>query len=240
MFWVYTLLTLSHLLSATYAPIQDCDEVFNFWEPTHYLLHGYGLQTWELSPEYSIRSWLYVALHTLPIKVLSFLPGLAENKVMQFYVLRSFLGGTAAFTEAKLFESMWYGHGRTHPIRSMAYLCFAATSTGSFISSASFLPSTFAMYCVTLAMANFSNYDVDSQDGGFFVWLAAGTILGWPFAGALCTPFVLHEVAVANRDSTSFVIANDRIRRAAMYSFAILVSEYVVLVGNLNWMGLLI
>lgn len=25
----------------------DCDEVFNFWEPTHYVMYGRGLQTWE-------------------------------------------------------------------------------------------------------------------------------------------------------------------------------------------------
>src|SRR6266536_5422879 len=55
----------TNLLAAIYAPIQDCDETFNYWEPTHYLSHGYGLQTWEYSPEYAIRSWLYIAIHAL-------------------------------------------------------------------------------------------------------------------------------------------------------------------------------
>ena len=27
--------------------IHDCDEVYNYWEPLHYLLYGYGKQTWE-------------------------------------------------------------------------------------------------------------------------------------------------------------------------------------------------
>jgi alpha-1,2-mannosyltransferase len=35
------------LLSALVNTVHDCDEVFNFWEPLHFLLHGYGLQTWE-------------------------------------------------------------------------------------------------------------------------------------------------------------------------------------------------
>jgi hypothetical protein len=35
------------LVSARYNLIHDCDEVFNFWEPLHYLLYGYGKQTWE-------------------------------------------------------------------------------------------------------------------------------------------------------------------------------------------------
>lgn len=55
---------VANLIAASYAPIQDCDETFNYWEPTHYLSHGYGLQTWEYSPDYAIRSWLYVAIHS--------------------------------------------------------------------------------------------------------------------------------------------------------------------------------
>lgn len=53
-------------MAALFAPIQDCDETFNYWEPAHYLSHGYGLQTWEYSPEYAIRSWLYIVLHAIP------------------------------------------------------------------------------------------------------------------------------------------------------------------------------
>jgi len=55
----------ANLLAALYAPIQDCDETFNFWEPTHFVSHGYGLETWEYSPDYAIRSWLYIALHAI-------------------------------------------------------------------------------------------------------------------------------------------------------------------------------
>lgn len=53
------------MIAALFAPIQDCDETFNYWEPAHYLSHGYGLQTWEYSPDYAIRSWLYVGLHAV-------------------------------------------------------------------------------------------------------------------------------------------------------------------------------
>lgn len=61
-FWFFL---AANLVSAAYSPIEDCDETFNYWEPTHYLSHGYGLQTWEYSPNYSIRSWLYVAIHAI-------------------------------------------------------------------------------------------------------------------------------------------------------------------------------
>ena len=55
----------ANLLAALYAPIQDCDETFNYWEPTHFVSHGYGLETWEYSPDYAIRSWLYIGLHAI-------------------------------------------------------------------------------------------------------------------------------------------------------------------------------
>lgn len=35
--------------------------VFNFWEPLHYLFRGTGFQTWELSPQFAVRSWAYIA-----------------------------------------------------------------------------------------------------------------------------------------------------------------------------------
>ena len=40
---------------------------YNFWEPMHYLDRGYGFQTWEVSPQYAIRSWAYIVLHWLPV-----------------------------------------------------------------------------------------------------------------------------------------------------------------------------
>lgn len=33
--------------SASSNIIHDCDEVFNYWEPLHYLLYKSGFQTWE-------------------------------------------------------------------------------------------------------------------------------------------------------------------------------------------------
>ena len=70
---------VANLVSAVFAPIQDCDETFNYWEPTHYLSHGYGLQTWEYSPDYAIRSWFYIALHAVAGNFRRLLPH--SNKV---------------------------------------------------------------------------------------------------------------------------------------------------------------
>ncbi|RLN49260.1 hypothetical protein BBJ28_00026990, partial [Nothophytophthora sp. Chile5] len=45
-----SLLLLLRVASALVNPIADCDETFNYWEPLHFLLYGFGFQTWEYSP----------------------------------------------------------------------------------------------------------------------------------------------------------------------------------------------
>ena len=64
------------LLCARWAPIADCDETFNYWEPLHYLLPASsggatpraGMQTWEYSPDYALRSYTYLELHGLMLR----------------------------------------------------------------------------------------------------------------------------------------------------------------------------
>ena len=43
----FCFLMLARYYSAMYNNIHDCDEVFNYWEPLHYLFHKSGFQTWE-------------------------------------------------------------------------------------------------------------------------------------------------------------------------------------------------
>lgn len=47
--WLTPLIALAMLryMSATSNIIHDCDEVFNYWEPLHFLLYKSGFQTWE-------------------------------------------------------------------------------------------------------------------------------------------------------------------------------------------------
>lgn len=37
--------------------------MFNFFEPLHYFQYNHGFQTWELSPQFAVRSWAYILLH---------------------------------------------------------------------------------------------------------------------------------------------------------------------------------
>jgi alpha-1,2-mannosyltransferase len=101
---LFSVLLVPRLLAARYSVIGDCDEgsrcavmadvraVFNYWEPTHYLVHGSGFQTWEYSPVYAIRSWAYVALHAAVIQVLQVLH---FTKVAVPYISVPNLQGTA-------------------------------------------------------------------------------------------------------------------------------------------------
>ena len=45
--WAFLLLLVCRLISARVNLIHDCDEVYNYWEPLHFLLYGSGMQTWE-------------------------------------------------------------------------------------------------------------------------------------------------------------------------------------------------
>lgn len=191
------MLFAAHALAAAYAPIQDCDEVFNFWEPAHYLNHGHGLQTWELSPVYAIRSWLYVSLHAAVAAVvpapLSALFGAADKRT-EFFAVRFALAALTAACETRLFNRL---ARCVNPRVAVFYLVAAATSAGGFIASASFLPSSFGMCTVALALSEFVDWRSGVRTAPGLMWLALGTIVGWPFIAVLCFPFVLEDVATA-------------------------------------------
>ncbi|KAH7064636.1 Alg9-like mannosyltransferase family-domain-containing protein [Macrophomina phaseolina] len=182
----------THILSALYAPIQDCDEVFNFFEPTHYLDHGYGLQTWEYSPEYAVRSWAYAGLHAGIASVARLLPG--SSKTTQFYFLRIVLGFFCACCETRLFSTI----ARTlNPRIAVFFLITMVFSPGMFYASTSYLPSSFAMYTNMLGVASFMDWKGGLRTAAGICWFAVGGILGWPFASVLILPFIAEEVFLA-------------------------------------------
>jgi alpha-1,2-mannosyltransferase len=128
LWFCFGVILAARVASALLSPIADCDEVFNYWEPVHYLLFGSGLQTWEYSPAFALRSYLYLVLHAAPLRALYALladaPALLSSvlllpsasfaahvnsvqafgvptKVLLFYALRIALGTAAAFAEAR-------------------------------------------------------------------------------------------------------------------------------------------
>lgn len=70
-------------------------------------------------------------------------------------------------------------------------------SPGMFHASAAFLPSSFAMYTTMAGMACFMNWRGGIKTSQGIFWFALGGVLGWPFATALCLPFMVEEVIFA-------------------------------------------
>jgi alpha-1,2-mannosyltransferase len=177
----FGVLLLAHAVAALYAPVGDCDETFNYYEPVHYLLFGFGQQTWEYSSTYALRSWLYVSLHAAP---LWFVKQALSNKVALFYALRLVLVAFVAFAEALLLVAVARRFGDAVQRRTLVLLL---ASTATFVSSAAFVPSSFAMACVSIVVASWYN---EWPRAAVAVALVS-TALGWPFASACLLPVAL-------------------------------------------------
>lgn len=227
----------ANILAALYAPIQDCDETFNYWEPTHYISHGYGLQTWEYSPEYAIRSWTYLAFHALagsfrrllpfPTKVYpvhnSSLLSLIRFKVAEFYFIRYALAFVCALCQTQMFRVV---SGTLNPRIAMFFMMAMIFSPGMFHASAAFLPSSFAMYTTMLGMAAFMNWKGGLKTAQGIFWFAVGGVLGWPFSIALSAPFLFEEVVFASLSSKdAFIDAIMRFIRGSVAGLLVLVSK---------------
>ena len=178
-------------LAALYAPIQDCDEVFNFWDPTHYLNRGFGLQTWEYSPEFSIRSWTYVVLHAIPGKIGSFF---SSKPSFEFYFIRAFLGIVCTLCETRFFTTV----SRTlNPRIGVMLLLVLTLSPGMFHASVAYLPSSLAMYTTMLGTSAFMDWRGGLKTNQGIMWFGIGAMIGWPFSAALIIPFVTEEFTLA-------------------------------------------
>lgn len=197
-FYIFALI---NLIAAVYAPIQDCDEVFNYWEPTHYLNHGFGLQTWEYSPEYAIRSWLYIVLHAIPGKIGAII---LSKRRYEFYFVRSVLALTCAGAEASLFRSI----SKAYYFRVASIFVFAMiTAPGMFHASVAYLPSSFAMYTSMMGLAAFLNVWSESRIKEEITWFGIGATIGWPFSAALILPLFT--------DDLTYIWATGRINEVA-------------------------
>ncbi|ORY13271.1 Alg9-like mannosyltransferase family-domain-containing protein [Clohesyomyces aquaticus] len=183
----------ANIIAALFSPIQDCDEVFNYWEPTHYLNHGHGLQTWEYSPEYAIRSWTYAGIHAAVIWMGRILP--YRQKVFEFYFLRVVLASLCAICETRLYATI----SRTMHPKVAAFFMFAMIfSPGMYHASPAYLPSSFAMYTTMLGFSAFMDWTGGIRTAEGIMWFAIGALLGWPFAGALVIPFLVEEALLAS------------------------------------------
>ncbi|CAM6087679.1 unnamed protein product [Calypogeia fissa] len=178
-------LALARYFSAQSNLIHDCDEVFNYVEPLHYVLYKTGFQTWEYSSEFALRSWLYILLHAAIIKPVAWWYGAGPGKVQVFYFLRLLLGLLSAATEATLVSGTANLLGRRLGAYTLVLLCF---TSGLFNASTSFLPSTFSMYAITLAVAAL----MYRKPRTAVAVAVVGVVFGWPFSVLATLPLVVY------------------------------------------------
>ncbi|XP_073095931.1 alpha-1,2-mannosyltransferase ALG9 isoform X8 [Manis javanica] len=185
----------ARLCAALLSNISDCDETFNYWEPTHYLIYGKGFQTWEYSPVYAIRSYAYLLLHAWPAAFHARI--LQTNKILVFYFVRCLLAFVSCICELYFYKAVCKKFG-LHVSRMM--LAFLVLSTGMFCSSSAFLPSSFCMYTTLIAMAGWYMDKTSIAVLG----AAAGAIIGWPFSAALGLPIAFDFLVMKRRWKSLF------------------------------------
>ncbi|XP_021892926.1 dol-P-Man:Man(6)GlcNAc(2)-PP-Dol alpha-1,2-mannosyltransferase [Carica papaya] len=186
--WFLPLLALGMLryMSATSNIIHDCDEVFNYWEPLHYLLYKTGFQTWEYSSQFALRSYLYILLHELVGLPASWL--FHDEKVRVFYAVRLFLGLISVISDAFLVVALSRKYGKRLASYALAMLCL---TSGCFFASTSFLPSSFSMYAMSLSSGLF----LLEKPAMAISVAAVGVILGWPFSILAFLPITFYCLA---------------------------------------------
>ncbi|XP_038685122.1 dol-P-Man:Man(6)GlcNAc(2)-PP-Dol alpha-1,2-mannosyltransferase-like [Tripterygium wilfordii] len=173
-------------MSATSNIIHDCDEVFNYWEPLHYLLYKSGFQTWEYSSQFALRSYLYIVLHELVGRPASWL--FIDEKVRVFYVVRLFLGLISVIADAVLVVALSRKYGKRIASYALAMLCL---TSGCFFASTSFLPSSFSMYALSLSSGLF----LLEKPAMAVAVASVGVILGWPFSILAFLPITFYSLA---------------------------------------------
>jgi alpha-1,2-mannosyltransferase len=188
------------VLIANRMPITDCDEVYNYWEPLHFLLRGRGLQTWEYAHEYALRTYAYL----MPLKfaakaverVFSWNPAIKHQVVLRltgssanvgdtlavFYVLRATLAGAMAVAEVLFLRAL--GQRCTDLVVVWTGVVFV-TAAGMNHAAGAFLPSsTWAMAYLLASAALLS-----SRNKLFVIIAVTATLVtGWPFGAAILLP----------------------------------------------------
>eukprot|EP00884_Botryococcus_braunii_P000529 jgi/Botrbrau1/10477/Bobra.0133s0083.1 len=188
---VFGVLSVARMLSAAFNIIHDCDEVFNYWEPLHYLIYGSGMQTWEYSSQYALRSYVYLLLHALVSYPASIVFGDGPGKAGVFYITKGALGLASAVSETLLYREVRDRVGR----REAVYLLiFLVSSSGMFAASTALLPSSFTMVALTLAAAAV----LRSKPLQVVVAAVVGVVWGWAVAGLAFLPYAVYVLLAAN------------------------------------------
>lgn len=171
--------------SAVWLHITDCDETFNYWEPSHYFLFGKGFQTWEYAPQYALRSYAYILLHSIPAWLYYYV--FQPSHLLIFYFLRFVLGVVFTICGVYFYKSTCCEFGVNVGRIMIVFMVF---SPGFYISSTAYLPSSFAMYMTMLSVGAWfqRRYRLAILSTAF------STFICWPFVAVIGLPIALDVV----------------------------------------------
>jgi len=186
---------IGRVTAGMWSGISDCDETFNYWEPLHYLIYGKGFQTWEYDPQYGLRSYFYILLHTVPAWFYAHF--LQPNPMYVFYVTRGLLALICAGCETYFYIGVSKEVGANVGRITLGILIFSA---GMFVSSTALLPSTTSMYLCMLSHGAWfqQNYKLAI----FFT--ALSTFVSWPFAALLGLP-IACDIVLRKKEYVFFI-----------------------------------
>ncbi|KAI8880026.1 glycosyltransferase family 22 protein [Backusella circina FSU 941] len=185
--------------SALYRIPTDYDEIYNYWEPTHYLLEGYGRETWEYSLDYKTKSWAFIFVNSL----IGFISKIfVSTKLQTFYLIRMLLATVCSFAEARFYRTIVE---EINPHVGRYVFCILFFAAGMFNASTAYLSHSFSMCCVFMAFSYSLRppSEVDRKRVYKVVfWLVLGSLVGWPMTALIGIPFGFEEVMVFGRDTT--------------------------------------
>ena len=210
----------ARICSALWSIISDCDETFNYWEPMHFLVEGWGLQTWEYSPIYAIRSYAYLWLHSLPSLLFKTFFGQQVSKVLLFYYTRFFLGIISAVCESYFISGVGL---KFTTLAARLLLAIQVVSIGMMVSSTAFLPSSFSMYMTMLVLGGWMHSHFKLS----ILATISSVLIGWPFSGIISVPVGLHMLSTPVIQSTSSLLSSPTLKKKA-WSHAIYLLKWIV------------
>lgn len=195
-------------------PVADCDETYNFVEPLHFLLYGVGMQTWEYSQQYALRSYAFLWLYAGPATAVQWITRavaaaghtsvggislLADEGLIVYFGYRLVTAVASVFCELVLVKSipMLFEHSRRSPSTAAKMQCFAvlllALSTAVGHASFSTLPTSFCMSLLFAALGlwirlrSFEKCDVCMRRRGAII----GSVVIVVLVGVAGWPFAL-------------------------------------------------
>lgn len=169
-------LVLLTVLAAWRGIIVDCDEAFNYWEPLHAMLYGYGFKTWEYAAPFALRSYAYLLPFYAIVRLLVLLS--VSNKLLLFKTLRLLLALFALGCHARLAAAIAaapQGGGRRV---ARIFLLLMAVLPGNMQAGISLLPNSLSMALTSLLWAHY----LGGADNRVFLLALANGLLGWSYS----------------------------------------------------------